>query len=103
MLCDSTFLSFSVMFNLVQVVWPLAKLCCVRACAVTQYFPANKDCTSWAYLSLSSQQQLRVNLDIQTIDTENDVLSVRPLQEAHFEEINEQQKSEQSLMFQSWS
>ena len=69
------------MLNLVQVVWPLAKLCCVRAC------------TSWAYFSLSSQQQLRVNLDTQTIDTENDVLSIRPLQEAHFEEeINQQQR-----------
>ena len=54
---------------------------------------ASKDCTSWAYFSRSSQQQLRVNQDIQTIDTENDVLSVRPLQEAHFEEeINEQQR-----------
>ena len=54
---------------------------------------AKKDCTSWAYLSLSSQQQLRVNMDIQTIDAENDVLSVRPLKEAHFEEeSNEQQR-----------
>ena len=54
---------------------------------------ANKDCTSWAYFSLSSEQQLRVNVDIQTIDTENDMLSVRPLQQAHFEEeINEQQR-----------
>ena len=66
------------MFNLVQVVWPLAELCYVRACSVTQNFPPsdNKDCISLAYLSPSSQQQLRVNMDIQTIDTENDVPSV---------------------------
>ena len=42
-------------------------------------------------------------MDIQTIDTENDVHSVRPLQEAHFEEESNEQQSEQSLMFKSWS
>ena len=49
-----------------------------------------KDCTS---LSLSGQQQLCVNIDIQTIDTENDVLSVRPLQKALLKKKgNEQQR-----------
>ena len=43
-------------------------------------------------------------MDIQTIDTENDVLSVRPLQEALLKEkVMNSKESEQNLMFQSWS
>ena len=113
MLCDWTFLLFSVMFNLVQVVWPLAELCCARACAVTQYFPAKLKRqqrlhqlleTNLAYLSLLSQQQLCVNMDIQTIDTENDVLSVRPLQEALLKKkVMNSKESEQNFTCQSWS
>ena len=43
-------------------------------------------------------------MDIQTIDTENNVLSVRPLQEALLnKKVMNSKESEQNLMFQSWS